>query len=349
MPVDHSRWYEEDSLLIHFATSRSARILVHFPRVALSELSAKYQIRSQGGGKMIRRAAAVVLALALNPAMLRAQDTVFTVNVASAEVYKGPSTGNPVIGHASGGTVLTVMRNLGSWIRVAWPDAPDGVGYIHVSTGKLGAPGANPPLTRTPGQASSAPAQAPGPASAPAPPATSPVTRGPASQPAAARRPISVTPAEHTVGIGALMGTMSTYGATARTWPNNHVGIQLGFTRDSMTSDLSADRMTSMQFEPGVVYGFVDRVTDYVWIRPYVGSTVSFRHQTLKLADPAATPPAAENGMGYRFFGGTELMFASLPRLGLSADVGYRKLPAPFAGFDADPLSLTIAGHWYMK
>lgn len=55
------------------------------------------------------------------------------------------------------------------------------------------------------------------------------------------------------------------------------------------------------------------------------------------------------SGIGYRFFGGTELMFASFPRLGLSADVGYRKLPVPFAGFEADPLSLTIAGHWYMK
>jgi hypothetical protein len=51
------------------------------------------------------------------------------------------------------------------------------------------------------------------------------------------------------------------------------------------------------------------------------------------------------SGIGYRFFGGTELMFASFPRLGLS----YRKLPVPFAGFEADPLSLTIAGHWYMK
>src|SRR5262245_3945649 len=130
---------------------------------------------------MIRRAAVVVLALALNPAMLRAQDTVFTVNVASAEVYKGPSTGNPVIGHAPRGTVLTVIRNLGSWVRVAWPDAPDGVGYIHVTMGRIGAPGANPPMTRMPGQSASAPARAPASAAAPTPP-TSPVTRASTTQ-----------------------------------------------------------------------------------------------------------------------------------------------------------------------
>ena len=41
---------------------------------------------------MIRRVAAVVIALALNPALLRAQDTVLTVTVQSADIYKGPRT-----------------------------------------------------------------------------------------------------------------------------------------------------------------------------------------------------------------------------------------------------------------
>src|SRR5262245_30461380 len=179
---------------------------------------------------MIRRAAVVVLALTLNPVMLRAQDTVFTVNVASAAVYKGPSTGNPVVGHAPRGTVLPVTRDLGSWVRVAWPDAPEGVGYIHVTMGRMGAMGANPGVTRTPGQVSSAaaPRSATGAAtaSAPAPAATSQPARAAASQPVAARRPLIRTPAEHSFGVGGLIGTMSTYGATTRMWPNNHLGIQ---------------------------------------------------------------------------------------------------------------------------
>jgi hypothetical protein len=39
--------------------------------------------------QMIRRIAAVVLALILNPVFLHAQDNVFTVTVSSADVYKG--------------------------------------------------------------------------------------------------------------------------------------------------------------------------------------------------------------------------------------------------------------------
>src|SRR5262249_43955202 len=151
---------------------------------------------------------------------------------------------------------LAVTRNLGSWVRVAWPDAPDGVGYVHVTMGRIGAPGANPPLTRIPGQAASAPAPASSPGSAPATAATPTALamRPSTSHPIATRDSFGITPAEHTFGVGGLVGTMSTYGATTRMWPNNKLGIQLGFTRDAMTSSFNADRTTSMQFEPGIVY-----------------------------------------------------------------------------------------------
>ena len=46
--------------------------------------------------------------------------------------------------------------------------------------------------------------------------------------------------------------------------------------------------MTSVQFEPGVVYALFDRANDYVWIRPYVGSVLSFRHETLERHGPVA-------------------------------------------------------------
>ena len=105
---------------------------------------------------MIRRAAAVLLALTLYPASLHAQDTVLTVTVQSADVYKGPSTATPVIGHAARGTALAVSRNLGSWVQVPWPDSPDGIAYVHVTMGRLGARGANPPASGA--RATSAPA-----------------------------------------------------------------------------------------------------------------------------------------------------------------------------------------------
>jgi hypothetical protein len=286
---------------------------------------------------MIRRAAAVVLALTLNPALVRAQDAVFTVNVASADVHKGPSTVTPVIGHASRGMVLPVSRNLGSWVKVAWPTAPDGIGYVHLTMGRISAASTVAPATNGSPRASSAPASTTT--------AAPPVNRTSASDRVAPRRQLYVTPASHIFGVGGLVGSMSTFGATARAWHNNHLGIQFGLTRDAMTSDVAPGRVTSVQFEPGIMYAPFDRVSDYVWIRPYVGSVLSFRHQTSSVA----TEPVSDNGVGFRIFGGSELTFASLPRFGLSGELGYRRFPTPFPGFEADPLSVSIAGHWYIK
>src|SRR4030095_4483929 len=124
---------------------------------------------------MIRRAAAVVLALTIFPAVLHAQDTVLTVTVQSADVHKGPSTATPVIGHAPKGDVLPVVRNLGSWVQVAWLAAPDGIGYVHVTPGRLNIPAANAPASST---SSREPSSATSPASATSPrtPAQVPMT-----------------------------------------------------------------------------------------------------------------------------------------------------------------------------
>jgi len=154
-------------------------------------------------------------------------------------------------------------------------------------------------------------------------------------------------------GGGDCPGLNAVIRAAARTL--NHapdtevVGIQFGFTRDAVSSDVAAGRVTSVQFEPGVVYALFDRANDYVWIRPYVGSVVSFRHETLSATGPVALETTSENGVGFRVFGGGEMTFGSMPRFGLSADLGYRRLPTPFPGFEASPLSASIAVHWYMK
>ncbi len=289
---------------------------------------------------MIRRAAAVVLALMLQPALLHAQDTVLTVTVPSADVHKGPSTVTPIIGHASRGTVLPVARNLGSWARVAWPEAADGVGYVHVTMGRLGLPGAGATSPRT-----SSPS---GPA--PAPMAT---TITPRRTPAAERvgvRSEQGAAISHIVGVGGLVGrSPNSFGATARAWRNNRLGLQLGLTRDVMRSDVTAGRVTAMQFESGVMYALLDHVSDYVWIRPYVGSSLTVRRQTLTSLTPDPTAHESNNGVGFRAFGGGELTFATVTRFGLSAEVGYRRFPSPFPGFEPDRLSLSIAGHWYLK
>ena len=129
--------------------------------------------------------------------------------------------------------------------------------------------------------------------SAPAPETTTipPVTHRRAG--IAVRGELTDTHISRIFGVGGLVASRSSFGATARAWRNNHLGIQLAVTRDAMTSDVAAGRVTSIRFEPGVVYALFDRVTDYVWFRPYVGSALSLRHQTWKLSGPAAMEPAS--------------------------------------------------------
>jgi hypothetical protein len=298
---------------------------------------------------MVRRMAAVVLAITLSPTPVRAQEAVLTVTVLSADVHQGPSTVTPVIGHVSRGTVLPVSRNLGSWARVVWPDAPEGVAYVHVTMGRLGPSSADASAANTSPRTSFAPASGTS-AAASATTTIPPVTRRPAGERMAVRGELNDTPITHIFGVGGLVGSRSSFGATARAWRSDHLGIQLAFTRDAMTSDVAAGRVTSIRVEPGVVYGLFDHVSDYVWIRPYVGSVLSFRHQTLKVSAPAPTAPASDNGMGFRVFGGSELTFAGLQRFALSAELGYRRFSTtPFPEFEADRLSASIAGHWYIK
>ena len=299
---------------------------------------------------MTRSVALVILALALNAAPLHAQTSVFTVTVQSADVHKGPTTGSPVIGQAPRNTALTVARNLGSWAEVLWPESPEGVGYVHLTMGRIGAPGATPPpASPSPRASSSRPAVRQGagtPARTPEPvPLTATQRTAPGDRVAS-----SVSQGgpsiSHIVGVGGMVGSMSSWGGTARWWRNKHVGLQAALTRDAMTSDVAPGRVTSMQFEPGVVYALFDRVPGYVWFRPYVGSALSFRRQTLK---DAVAQPITDSGVGYRVFGGTELTFAGMTQFGLSAELGYRRQPTPFAGFEPDRFAVAIAGHWYIK
>jgi hypothetical protein len=303
---------------------------------------------------MVRRFAAVVLALTLNPMLVHAQDAVLTVTVPSADVYAGPSTVTPVIGHVSRGTVLPVTRDLGSWARVAWVDSSDGIGYVHVTMGRLGSSKTAAAAGTVSPRASSASIASPlAPSSASA--ASTPVARTSAPEHTATHERMAISggptdaPITHIVGLGGLVASRSSFGATARAWRTDHLGIQLAVARDALSSDVAAGRVTSIRLEPGVVYGLFDRVSDYVWIRPYVGSVVSFRHDTLKVSAPAALEPVSDNSIGYRVFGGSELTFAGLPRFGVSAELGYRRFSTPFPAFEADRLTVSIAGHWYIK
>jgi len=311
--------------------------------------SAATQIRAEEA-TMVRRVAITVFVLALTPALLYAQAIqapVFNVTAPSADVHKGPSTVTPVIGHAARGASLPVARNLGSWVKIAWPSAPDGIGYVHVTMGRLTGVATQPSAapTRSPSPPASAPRSAPSAVtfSEPASTRTKVETR------VGVQGPQGVATISHVIGIGGLVQSAKGFGATGRAWRTDRFAVEMRFTRNTMTSQSAAGRMTSFGFEPRVAFAPFDHLSDYLWVRPYVGSGVSFGHYTLNVPSPDAAPSATTNHVAVQLFGGSELTFAGATRFGLSVEAGYRPSSTPFAGFETDRFALAIAGHWYVK
>lgn len=332
---------------------------------------------------MIRHACGVIVvsALCFSPISLVAQDKVITVTATTADVYKSPSTGSPIIGHVTRGTSLPVTRELGSWVKVSWPDAPDGVGYVHVTMGTVGAPPPVQPVQQPSARSgqSSAPSSVPADQRAAQPvarPVTTPVAAPPQSSaaavaqasggsasPAPARsasatqrtgaRSVLVTPATHMLGVGALGATSGGgtlgLGPSARYWNRTRIGGQIALVRDSLSSDLVPSGAISWQFQPSVLYALPDHIADYVWLRPYVGGGVTVRHLSMSDLPFGTTASTSATDVSPLFFGGGEVTFPGLPKLGVSADAGYRGSRTTLAGVDVGGFGVAISGHWYIK
>jgi hypothetical protein len=300
---------------------------------------------------MIRHAAAVGIVVCLSQSGLWAQSTsqsvpqsTLRVSVASANVHKAPSTGSPVIGTATRGVVLPVARELGSWVKISWPAAEDGVGYVHVSAGSVSggpAPARSTSSGFTPTR--------------PAPRTASPATDMNTDQfvandrPTASMRTTYVSPPSHIVGFGGRMsGTTVGFGVTGRAWTRDRFGLQVDFSRAALTSAVAPGRVTSVQFAPSLIYSLPDRVSDYVWMRPYLGAGGNLHRQTWR-SGPEAIDSVSDNSLGFRAFGGGEFTFASVPRFAVSADLGYDWSSVPFTGFDFGGLGFSVSGHWYVK
>jgi Bacterial SH3 domain len=287
---------------------------------------------------MVRHRAAFVLVAVLSPSWIYAQSAQLTVNAASATVYKSPSTGSLVIGQAARGTVLEVTREVGDWVKIAWADDTDGIGYVRLATGTLSghpAPVAPNPPTRATAPTSSTPET---------------MARAQRRMPDVAGRNQYVAPPAHVVGVGGSMtGARVGFGVSGRGWSRKRIGVQMEMSRYSSASAVTPDRLTFTRFAPTALYALPDRVTDYVWLRPYVGAGMSFRQQTLKGAGPDAVAIASERKSGLRILGGGEMTLSSAPRFALSADAGYEWPTAPFAGVVAGGPVFSISAHWYVK
>ncbi len=290
---------------------------------------------------MTRHIAALAAALCLSGSSALAQDIVITVGASSADVYKAPTTASPIVGHAQGGMVLDVTRELGSWVKVAWPNAPDGAGYVHVSKGTVG-----PRKAADMPRAAAAPASAA--ASAPSTAATVRTDSTTVTRPALTR-PVYVTPAMHTVGLGATMGgAMMGFGASARAWSRHHFGVQMDVSHYAMNDAANTQHVTSLQFEPSVLFSTRDKVTDNVWLRPYIGSGINIAQQSMS-SPTGVGASTSQTGMGGQVFGGSEFTFPSVEQLAVSAQASYHWVPTSFTGMEFGGFGVAIAAHWYFK
>ena len=286
-----------------------------------------------------RRAGAVIFVLFVHPAWAFAQGAQFTVTTATASVHKGPTTASAVIGEARRGAVLDVTRNLGRWVQVTWPEAVEGVGYVHVS---MGAQSGEPAPTGL-GDAGLAPQRT-------APDAPS-GDEGPAASQGAAALPHTtyVAPPAHVVGLGALAGA-SPFGSgvSARAWLQNRIGLQFEASRATLDGPLPSGRMTATQYAPSVLFAFPDRVSDDLMVRPYLGAGLRVIRETLRVG-PQDGGPIVESRKGLQAFGGGEITFAAAPRFTLSADLRYGWSRQAPAGDDLGGLGFALSGHWYVK
>ena len=289
---------------------------------------------------MSRHAAAVVFAVLLCPAGLHAQDaqSQFTVTASTATVHNSPSTAGAVVGTVPRGRVFEVTRDLGSWVKIVWPETESGAAYMHVSKGTLSR---RVPRPERLAEVASAVATVPSSAAPPPVAAQAPLSES-------LHRTTYVAAPAHSFGLGGRVGTVQEFGVTTRLWSRQRFGVQAEVLRSSETSELAPGRVTTLEFAPAGIYQFPDRVTDSVWIRPYLGAAAPFRRASLKLTGDTEDP-LRHTSVGLRAFGGTELTFPGAPRLAISADVGYLWAETPFVGFEPSGIRFSISGHWYVK
>jgi len=127
----------------------------------------------------------------------------------------------------------------------------------------------------------------------------------------------------HSVGLGARTGGFTpNLGATGRVWSRRGMAVQFEIFRDARTNAATAERVTSLQFAPSVLYALPNAVNDYFWVRPYLGGGPMIDRSTLHGANPADIFASSDKSLGLQLFGGGEVTFAGAPLFELSADVG---------------------------
>jgi len=293
---------------------------------------------------------ASMFVLCVEPTSVCAQ-TMRTVSVVLVAVHKQPTTSSPVIGQAARGRSLEVIREVGDWVQVVWPEAPDRIGYVRVRlnsspVASLSEPRPGPMVAASGVDAAAGPA-----------PAEARIGGREAANVTTPAALVEARPTTlpnngyqlplHTLGFGARMDPFRTVGGSGRFWSGYGFGVQLDLSRSSASSELAPGRVTTFAVSPSVLYPLPGVIRSSVWVRPYVGSGVDIARSSLSNVTPGMS--IHDNSVGFKAFGGGEFTFAGAPQVGVSVDLGYRWLDSPFTGFDNSGLHLSFAGHWYIR
>ena len=317
---------------------------------------------------MGRYAAAIAVLVVMGTSPAYAQDTHFVVMTTSADIHKAPSTGSAVIGKAARGKTFEVRRELGSWVSVSWPDAEDGVAYLHVAWGRLShgaavqttavqsgavqAGGGQAPLSPATGAAQSAAR----PLSA-AVPATESEPFARDVQSAQPPRTSTLSPSglrlpSHVVGFGGRIGMREMgFAATGRAWTHGPLGLQIEAGQSTYTPGAVTGQLRSMQLAPSVIFSLPDLVTNALWVRPYAGGGINLHRATLRSAFGGANE--VEQVIGSHIIGGAEFTSANVPQFAVSADLRQQWAPTifsdTFTDFDLGGFGVAFSAHWYVK
>ena len=286
-------------------------------------------------------AAAVAAVLVMGTSPLYAQDALFVVTTTSADVHKAPSTGSAVIGKAPRGKTFEVTRELGSWVRVSWPEAEDGAGYLHVTWGTISR-GAALQARRATGAGSSIAGSASEPDSS-----TTAVQVAQVPGTSTTSGPAPSLPS-HAIGLGGRIGTRAIgFAATGRAWTHGPLGVQIEAGRATYTSAVAPEQLRSLQLAPSIIYSPPNLVTNAIWTRPYIGAGMNIYRSTIR--STLGVSDAVDSGIGSQIFGGAEFTWANLPQFALSADLRQQWAPKTFNGFELGGFGFSMSAHWYVR
>ena len=308
---------------------------------------------------MVRRFSAIAIAFCVNTVSVYAQapvaqSTQLTVNTASAEVHKFPTVASAVVGKAQRGMVLEIKRNLGSWVEVPWVGGDDGIAYLHVNSGLITQ--RTSALSGTSGNGSTMSSMPDNPAALSDRILAAGQANGqPHSNGQTHSNGSGAVALPRHMGLGvrmnaATLGFGAGFGATARTWWTNSLGLQFDVLHSRLPSLQGIGHVTSLQFAPSAVYSLPSAVTNSVWLRPYVGGGGVIYRTSINSALANIDGAASEKGLGFQSFGGAETTFAGAPQFAVSAELGYRWWQqVSTVGVAPSKLGVSLSAHWYVK